>query len=206
MRKTIYLFSLLILASCSPNNAVVENHSNTHSEKKQNVLVVVNNNSNEIVSNQIMNEIISSKKMKNIGTNYVFHTSKQNGIDYDYKLELNIKEVKVCEIKASLNLIDFKNGNVVYQKNIKKSTFHKAEIIENNKTNLVALQPFSNIKIVESSNNTPNFNKVEYPNSTSNLTNYVNKTENLNYSVNHDIINETLLKFKFDYIKFIDRI
>ena len=71
---------------------------------------------------------------------------------------------------------------------------------------MVALQPFSNIKIVESSNNTPNFNKVEYPNSTSNLTNYVNKTENLNYSVNHDIINETLLKFKFDYIKFIDRI
>ena len=119
-----------------------------------------------------------------------------------------IKKVrKNCEINATLNLIDVLNGNIVYHRNIKKSTVHQDEIIENNAFNLTALQSFSNINVVESSNNTHiNSNKLVYPNNSTHLTNYVNKTENLNYSANSDIINETLLKFKFDYIKFIDRI
>ncbi|WP_130736172.1 hypothetical protein [Flavobacterium sp. J27] len=92
MKKIILLIALsFFVVSCNTYKA---SDIASKDKKTKHVLVFVNNTSKKHISNQEKMQLINAtdfKKTKDI----VYHTEKEDAIDYDYGLELIVKEIEI---------------------------------------------------------------------------------------------------------------
>lgn len=91
MKKIILLSLVFVFLSCSSKQKIFD------ANEKKSALIVINNESNvpliEEYKNDILNSINETKKNKNI----IFYTTANESLNYDYLIEVLIKEIEIVE-------------------------------------------------------------------------------------------------------------